>query len=79
MVERAEKILTRALNYLDGELKGRKFLMGDEFYAVDIVLGCCLYTVRDHKLVQERSNIQRLLESYYSRPAFRRTLELNGT
>jgi glutathione S-transferase len=79
MLKRAEGILTRALNYLEGELKGKEFLMGSEFYAADILLGCCLYGIRDHELVQSRPNISQLLTRYYSRPAFKRMIELNGT
>jgi glutathione S-transferase len=79
MLKRAETLLERALNYLEGELEGKTFLMGEKFYAVDILLGCCLYAIRDHELVQKRPNISRLLQSYFSRPAFKRMLEINGT
>lgn len=79
MIARSEKILMRALNYLENELFNKKYLMGDEFYAADILLGCCLYAVRNHALVQDRPNIKALLNSYYSRPAFQRMIEVNGT
>lgn len=79
MIKRAEGILTRALNYLEGELQGKKYLMGDEFYAADILLGCCLLPIREHELIKSRPNISQLLEKYYSRPAFQRMLEINGT
>lgn len=78
-IQRSEKILARALNYLDGELAGKTYLMGDEFYAADILLGCCLYPIRDHQLVQERANVKAAIERYMSRPAFRRMVEINGT
>jgi glutathione S-transferase len=79
MLKRAESILARALNYLNGELEGHTFLLGEEFLAADILLGCSLFPIRDHELTQSRHNIKRLIYSYYSRPAFKRMLELNGT
>lgn len=79
MLNRAEQILTRALNYLDGELAHKTYLMGNEFYAADILLGCCLYPIKDHLLIQSRPNIKKLLDTYYSRPAFKRMIEINGT
>lgn len=79
MLARSEKILTRALNYLEGELNNKTFLMGDEFYAADILLGCCLYPIRDHELIQSRPSLKKLVSNYYSRPAFQRMLEINGT
>lgn len=79
MLKRAEKILTRALNYLEGELKGKNFLMGDEFYACDILLTCCLYPIRDHQLVAERPHIKGYIERCISKPSFKRTVEVNGT
>jgi GST-like protein len=79
MLNRAEQILARALNYLNSELEGKSFLMGKTFFAADILLGCCLYPIRDHDLVKSRPNIDRLLRSYFERPAFKRTIELNGT
>ncbi|MBI3295524.1 MAG: glutathione S-transferase family protein [Deltaproteobacteria bacterium] len=79
MVKRAEKIISRALNYLEVELAGKQFLMGDTFYAADILLGCCLYPIRAHQLVAERPNIRTLLGRYVDRPAFQRMLKINGT
>ncbi|MGZ3774256.1 MAG: glutathione S-transferase family protein [Pseudobdellovibrionaceae bacterium] len=79
MLKRAEKILERALNYLDEQLQGRQYLMGDHFYAVDVLLGCCLYPIREHLLIKNRENIKNLLSRYYARPAFQRMLEINGT
>lgn len=79
MLTRAEKLLSRALDYLNSELEGKTYLMGETFYAVDILLGCCLYPIQNHQLINDRSNIKKLLERYYSRPAFKRAMEINGT
>ena len=79
MLARAEKILSRSLKYLDFSLEGKKFLMGEEFFAVDILLGCCLYPIREHKILSAYKNIGALLARYYSRPAFKKMLEINGT
>ncbi len=79
MLTRAEKILARALDYLNAELEGKSYLMGSEFLAADILLGCCLFAIRDHDLVTSRKNISNILVRYYARPAFQRMLEINGT
>lgn len=79
MLARAEKLLSRALDYLNKELEGKTYLMGSEFYAADILLGCCLYPIREHRLVTERAQIKALLDRYYQRPAFQRMIAKNGT
>lgn len=35
--------------------------------------------IHDDRLLNERPNLKDLLERYYSRPAFRRMIEANGT
>jgi len=79
MLARAEKILVRGLKYLDMSLEGKKFLMGDEFLAADILLGCCLYPIHNHSVLNDLKNIKSLCERYFSRPAFKKTIEINGT
>jgi len=78
-IGRCEMMLARALNYLENELEGHSFLMGEEFYAADIFLGCVLYPIREHALIKDRKNLAALLERYYARSAFRRMIEINGT
>jgi glutathione S-transferase len=79
MAQRAETLLPRALDYLQTQLEGNNFLMGEQFYACDILLGCVLYPIREHRLIQERPLVKALLERYYARPAFQRMLSINAT
>lgn len=79
MSKRAEGLLSRAFDYLEGSLGDKKFLLGDSFSVVDIILGCTLLSIREHSIFNTRPKIKSLLDRYYSRPAFQKAWELNGT
>lgn len=78
VLKQAETTLIRALTYLEAYLGEKMFLMGSNFYVADILLGCALWAIHDHRLVRERPRLQALLKRYYERPAFRRMMEVNG-
>ncbi len=79
MAKRAEGLLSRAFDYLEGALKEEKFILGDSFSAVDVILGCTVLSIRDHGIFNSRPKIKALLGRYYLRPAFLKTWEINGT
>ena len=69
-LSQAQKLLTRALEPVDKELKGRDYLIG-KFSAADIMLGhACFMSNRLGCVPEEMSNLKRYVDTISSRPAF---------
>jgi glutathione S-transferase len=75
---RVESEIENHLGYLDAELAGRDWFVGDEISAADIQLS---FAVQAGKLLyglQKFPNLARFLERIHARPAYRRALERGG-
>ena len=73
VVVEAKEMIARWLKVLDDHLKGRKYLLGDEFSAADVMMG---YTVNGAKfggiLDARFPNVEAYLTRLSERPAFRK-------
>jgi glutathione S-transferase len=75
---RVEGEIENHLGYLDAELAGRDWFVGDEISAADIQLS---FAVQAGKLLyglQKFPNLARFLDRIHARPAYRRALERGG-
>ena len=67
------------LDYLEAELHGAAWFVGDRFSAADIMLSFPLEAARDRAgLDQTRPKLFDFLERIHARPAYRRALEKGG-
>ncbi len=81
-IERQQKKITAALDYMDNNLADHPFCMGINFSLADIAVGCALGYL-DLRLAElnwrsQYSNLQRLDEKLQSRPSFTTTLPPKG-
>jgi glutathione S-transferase len=67
--------IAKGLDWVEGELSGKKFACGDFFTAADPMLGWALRFARDRGHVGEREAISAYLAEIESRPAFRRAMD----
>lgn len=71
--------LQRHLDFLEGELTGRDWFVGDAFTAADIQLSFPVEAARQRAgLDASRPNLVGWLERIHARPAFRRALQRGG-
>lgn len=71
--------LQRHLDFLEGELTGRDWFVGDAFTAADIQLSFPVEAARQRAgLDASRPNLMQWLERIHARPAFRRALQRGG-
>ena len=71
--------LQRHLDFLEGELAGRDWFVGDAFSAADIQLSFPVEAARQRAgLDASRPNLMAWLARIHARPAFRRALERGG-
>jgi glutathione S-transferase len=70
--------LDNHLGYLDGELAGRDWFVGDELSAADVQLSFAIQAGRMLHGLQKFPNLTRFLDRIHARPAYRRALERGG-
>lgn len=64
---------TQPFDVLEAALEQGPWLLGDQFTAVDIVVGSVLnFAVRSFKIVPSRPNFDRYIDACVARPAFQR-------
>lgn len=74
-----EPQISRHLDYLEGELTGRKWFAGDEFSAADIQMSFPLEAAASRAgLDASRPRLMAFLEHIHSRPAYQWALERGG-
>jgi glutathione S-transferase len=66
------------LGFLDAELAGREFFVGQELTAADINLSFVFQAARALHGLQNFPNLARFLDRVQARPAYRRALERGG-
>jgi glutathione S-transferase len=66
------------MGYLDRELAGRDWFVGDALSAADIQLSFAVQATRMLYGVEKFPNLARFLERIHARPAYRRALERGG-
>ena len=66
------------MGYLDGELTGKSWFVGDELTAADIQLSFVIQATRLLYGLDPFPNLARFLDRVYARPAYRRSLERGG-
>jgi glutathione S-transferase len=66
------------LGYLDAELAGRDWFVGDELSAADIQLSFAIQAGRLLHGLEKFPNLARFLDRIHARPAYRRALERGG-
>jgi glutathione S-transferase len=68
------------LNYLENELSGKPWFLGEQFSAADIMLSFPLETASDRAgLDHTRPKLMDFLARIHARPAYRRALRSGGT
>lgn len=65
----------KAFAFVDRELKGRTYLVGDEFSAADIMMGFTLFAAQTLGILADYPDLQAYLRRITARPAFAKTLE----
>jgi len=70
--------LDRHLDYVERELAGRTWLVGDELTAADIQMSYPVEAVASRGGLGTRPNLTRFLEAIRARPAYRRALDRGG-
>ncbi len=66
------------LDYIDGHLEGREFLLGDTFTGADINLEYLLELSNLVSLLDERPNAKAYLGRLMNRPAYKKAIEIGG-
>jgi len=66
-------------SYLNQELEGREFLVGDALTGADIQNGFVLENPYAMGLLEQYPNLKRYIEMIHSRPAYARAIERGGT
>jgi glutathione S-transferase len=67
------------LNYLENELSGRPWFLGEQFSAADVMLSFPLEAARDRAgLDRTRPKLMDFLARIHARPAYRRALDAGG-
>jgi glutathione S-transferase len=66
------------LGYLDGALKGRPYILGDELSAADIQLGFLGELAAARFGIADYSNIRAWVERFQARPAYQAALAKGG-
>jgi glutathione S-transferase len=66
------------MGYLDGELAGRSWFVGEELTAADIQLSFVIQATRLLYGLDPFPNLAGFLDRVYTRPAYRRSLERGG-
>lgn len=74
----AEDEMADVLDYLDAELEGREYLLGENFSAADIQVSFVPELANVLGQLDEHANIRQWLRRLYGRPAFQRSLEIGG-
>jgi glutathione S-transferase len=75
---RVESEIENHLGYLDAELAGRDWFVGDELSAADIQLSFAIQAGRLLYGLQKFPNLARFLDRIHARPAYKRALERGG-
>ena len=76
---RIQPMVDRHLDYVEGELASRDWLVGDDLTAADIMMSFPLEAARSRAgLDSSRPNIIAWLDRIHARPAYRRALERGG-
>ena len=70
--------VTKLLDYIDGHLDGREFLLGDTFTGADINLEYLLELSNLVGLLDERPNAKAYLGRLMNRPAYKKAIEIGG-
>jgi glutathione S-transferase len=70
--------LDRHMGWLDAELSGRDFFVGDALTAADVQLSFPIQATRRLYGLEKFPNLARFLERMEARPAYRRALERGG-
>jgi len=78
LIEDARGRAGTALTVLEKRLAGRRFILGDDFTAADIMLGFTVFAARLLGLVAEDSELGRYVARLRARPAFERALRRTG-
>lgn len=66
------------LGWLDGELAGREFFVGNDLTAADVQLSFAIQAGRMLNGLQKFPNLARFLDRIHARPAYRRAIEKGG-
>lgn len=66
-------------SYLNGELEGRDFLVGDSLTGADIQNAHVLENAYAGGLLEQYPNLKRYLEAMHDRPAYKRAVERGGS
>jgi glutathione S-transferase len=76
---RIQPMIDVHLDYLEGELAGREWFVGDQLTAADIMLSFPLEAARQRAgLGRTRPNLAAWLDRIHARPAYARALERGG-
>jgi glutathione S-transferase len=70
--------LDNHLGYLDSELSGRDWFVGDDLTAADVQLSFVIQAARMLYGLDKFPNLARFLDRVHARPAYRRALERGG-
>lgn len=77
--KRIQPMIDVHLDYLESQLAGREFFLGDELTAADIMLSFPLEAARARGgLDASRPNLTAWLDRIHARPAYQRALEAGG-
>ena len=75
---RIDSEIANHLRYLDGALKGRKYLLGDEFTGADIQMSFVGEMAKVFDKLGPYPNLAAWLTRMHARPAFQRSVEKGG-
>jgi glutathione S-transferase len=75
---RIESELDNHLDYLEGALQGREYLVGDELTGADIQMSFVVESAMAFRLLEHRPNLRAYLERLHARPAYQRAIERSG-
>ncbi|QLC24693.1 glutathione S-transferase family protein [Parasphingopyxis algicola] len=70
--------VTKLLDYIDGHMEGREFLVGDALTGADINLEYLLELSNMVGLLDERPQAKAYLERLMDRPAYKKAIEIGG-
>lgn len=75
---RIESEIANHLGYLDGHLKGRKFLMGDEFTGADVQMSFIGEIAETYGKRAAFPSLDAWVKRLHARPAYKKALEKGG-
>lgn len=75
---RIDSELANHLGYIENELAGRQFFVGDDLTGADVQMTFVLEVARMFGQLQQRPNSAAYLDRMHARPAFAKAIERGG-